>query len=165
MPRDKKKSTGSRVLSFHAPFLWNNLPADIRQSDTTETFKSRLKTFNHCYILNKFSLYSVTDTCLGVGLSLNVLLPKTQQSCTFLTKTLHLSNSSVIRFPQTASCVCLSPLISQDLLCWTIRCLGISPSPSCRDLMQILDLDRCPLGPHYGSSITMFYNRHKSMFL
>ncbi len=44
VPRLKKKSAGRRAFSYHAPFLWNNLPADIRQSDSVEAFKSKLKT-------------------------------------------------------------------------------------------------------------------------
>ena len=32
------------AFSYQAPFLWNNLPADIRQSGSTDAFKSKLKT-------------------------------------------------------------------------------------------------------------------------
>ena len=31
-------------ISYRAPFLWNNLPADIRQSGSVDAFKSKLKT-------------------------------------------------------------------------------------------------------------------------
>ena len=44
VPRIKKKSAGCRAFSFQAPFLWNNLLADIRQSGSVDTFKSKLKT-------------------------------------------------------------------------------------------------------------------------
>ena len=44
VPRVKKKSAGERAFSYRAPFLWNNLPIDIRQSDSVEVFKSKLKT-------------------------------------------------------------------------------------------------------------------------
>ena len=31
-------------MNYRAPFLWNNLPADIRQSGSIEALKSKLKT-------------------------------------------------------------------------------------------------------------------------
>uniref|UniRef100_A0A4W6FHD0 Reverse transcriptase domain-containing protein n=1 Tax=Lates calcarifer TaxID=8187 RepID=A0A4W6FHD0_LATCA len=49
VPRVKKKSAGCRAFSYRAPFLWNNLPSDIRQADSVEAFKSKLKT--HLYAL------------------------------------------------------------------------------------------------------------------
>ena len=44
VPRIKKKSAGCKAFSYRAPFLWNNLPADIRQSGSVDAFKSKLKT-------------------------------------------------------------------------------------------------------------------------
>ena len=44
VPRIKKKSAGWRAFSYQAPFLWNNLLADIRQSGSVDYFKSKLKT-------------------------------------------------------------------------------------------------------------------------
>uniref|UniRef100_A0A667Z0D5 Reverse transcriptase domain-containing protein n=1 Tax=Myripristis murdjan TaxID=586833 RepID=A0A667Z0D5_9TELE len=44
LPRIKKKSAGGRAFSYRAPLLWNNLPADVRQSESVDSFKSRLKT-------------------------------------------------------------------------------------------------------------------------
>ena len=44
VPMTKKKSAGCRAFSYQAPFLWNNLPADIRQSGSGDAFKSKLKT-------------------------------------------------------------------------------------------------------------------------
>ena len=41
----KKKSADCRAFSYQAPFLWNNLPADIRQSGSVDAFKSKLKTY------------------------------------------------------------------------------------------------------------------------
>lgn len=38
-PALKKESAGFRGLSSHASLLWNNLPADIRQSDSAEVLK------------------------------------------------------------------------------------------------------------------------------
>uniref|UniRef100_A0A4W6D5N5 Reverse transcriptase domain-containing protein n=1 Tax=Lates calcarifer TaxID=8187 RepID=A0A4W6D5N5_LATCA len=49
VPRVKKKSAGCRAFSYRAPFLWNNLPSDIRQAESVEAFKSKLKT--HLYAL------------------------------------------------------------------------------------------------------------------
>lgn len=49
IPRVKKKSAGHRVFSYRSHFLKNNLPADIRQPDAVEAFKSKLKT--HLYDL------------------------------------------------------------------------------------------------------------------
>ena len=43
VPRIKKKSAGCRAFSYRAPFLWNNLQADIRQSGSADAFKSKLK--------------------------------------------------------------------------------------------------------------------------
>ena len=40
VPGVKKKSAGCGAC--HAPFLWNNLPADIRQPGSIEAFKSNL---------------------------------------------------------------------------------------------------------------------------
>ena len=43
--RVKKKSAGCRAFSYRAPLVWNNLPADIRQSGSTDAFKSKLNTY------------------------------------------------------------------------------------------------------------------------
>ena len=40
-----KKTFGDRAFAKAGLFLWNELPADIREASTVETFKSRLKTF------------------------------------------------------------------------------------------------------------------------
>lgn len=40
-----KKTVGERSFSFQAPKLWNDLPIDIKNSDSVSTFKTRLKTF------------------------------------------------------------------------------------------------------------------------
>ena len=45
VPRISKTTVGGRAFSYRAPFLWNNLPASIRDADTLPKFKSRLKTF------------------------------------------------------------------------------------------------------------------------
>ena len=45
VPKTMRKTFGDRAFAKAGPFLWNELPADIRQSSTVETFKSRLKTF------------------------------------------------------------------------------------------------------------------------
>lgn len=44
-PRISKSTIGGRAFSYRAPLLWNSLPLYIRESDTLNTFKSRLKTF------------------------------------------------------------------------------------------------------------------------
>jgi len=36
---------GGRAFSYCAPILWNEIPLDIRQSQTVDEFKRRLKTF------------------------------------------------------------------------------------------------------------------------
>ena len=40
-----KKTIGERAFSYQGPTLWNQLPVDIRHSDSVPTFKARLKTF------------------------------------------------------------------------------------------------------------------------
>lgn len=45
VPRIRKNNAGGRAFVYKAPKLWNNLPANIRDSDTLSVFKSRLKTF------------------------------------------------------------------------------------------------------------------------
>ena len=45
-PSFKSKATiGDRAFIFAAPKLWNNLPRDIRESSSINSFKSKLKTF------------------------------------------------------------------------------------------------------------------------
>ena len=47
IPKTMRKTFGDRAFAKAGPFLWNELPADIRdrEASTVETFKSRLKTF------------------------------------------------------------------------------------------------------------------------
>ena len=45
VPKTMRKTFGDRAFAKAGPFLWNELPADIREASTVETFKSRLKTF------------------------------------------------------------------------------------------------------------------------
>ncbi|KAF7659695.1 hypothetical protein LDENG_00294920 [Lucifuga dentata] len=45
VPRVKKKSAGSQAFSHRAPVLWNSLPVEIRQSNSIDFFKSKLKTY------------------------------------------------------------------------------------------------------------------------
>uniref|UniRef100_A0A8C5AGF3 Reverse transcriptase domain-containing protein n=1 Tax=Gadus morhua TaxID=8049 RepID=A0A8C5AGF3_GADMO len=49
LPKVKKKSAGQRALAYRAPFLWNRLPSAIREADSVELFKGKLKT--HLYNL------------------------------------------------------------------------------------------------------------------
>ncbi len=80
VPRVKKKSAGCRAFSYRAPFLWNNLPADIRQSDSLETIKSQLKThlfaltfdYSNAYPSIPQALYLLPSSFWRVGLSLSV---------------------------------------------------------------------------------------------
>ena len=45
-PSFKSKATlGDRAFMFAAPKLWNNLPRNIRESSSINSFKSKLKTF------------------------------------------------------------------------------------------------------------------------
>ena len=45
-PSFKSKATlGDRAFMFAATKLWNNLPRDIRESSSINSFKSKLKTF------------------------------------------------------------------------------------------------------------------------
>uniref|UniRef100_A0A8C6M8E0 Reverse transcriptase domain-containing protein n=1 Tax=Nothobranchius furzeri TaxID=105023 RepID=A0A8C6M8E0_NOTFU len=44
VPRYSLKSRGSHAFSVLGPSLWNELPADIKQAKSLETFKTRLKT-------------------------------------------------------------------------------------------------------------------------
>ena len=45
VPKTMRKTFGDRAFAKAGPFLWNELPADIREASTVEIFKSRLKTF------------------------------------------------------------------------------------------------------------------------
>uniref|UniRef100_A0AAR2L787 Reverse transcriptase domain-containing protein n=1 Tax=Pygocentrus nattereri TaxID=42514 RepID=A0AAR2L787_PYGNA len=45
VPRIRKNNALGKAFSYKAPQLWNNLPINIRDSDTLSVFKSRLKTF------------------------------------------------------------------------------------------------------------------------
>ena len=42
VPKTMRKTFGDRAFAKAGPFLWNELPADIRGASTVETFKSRL---------------------------------------------------------------------------------------------------------------------------
>lgn len=44
LPRMNLASMGSQAYSYAAPYLWNMLSQDIRNSDSLSAFKSRLKT-------------------------------------------------------------------------------------------------------------------------
>uniref|UniRef100_A0A8C6Q198 Reverse transcriptase domain-containing protein n=1 Tax=Nothobranchius furzeri TaxID=105023 RepID=A0A8C6Q198_NOTFU len=44
VPRYSLKSRGSRAFSVLGPSFWNELPADVKQATSLETFKGRLKT-------------------------------------------------------------------------------------------------------------------------
>jgi hypothetical protein len=50
VPKTKLKRYGDRAFSSVAPVLWNNLPADIKDSATLPSFKKSLKT----YLFGKF---------------------------------------------------------------------------------------------------------------
>jgi len=41
---DRMISFGKRSFSFSSPTIWNELPVAIRESNTLDTFKRRLKT-------------------------------------------------------------------------------------------------------------------------
>ncbi len=45
VPKTMRKTFGDRAFAKAGPFLWNELPTDIREVSTVETFKNRLKTF------------------------------------------------------------------------------------------------------------------------
>ena len=44
VPKSLLKTYGDRSFAYAAPFLWNNLPPDIRKSPSVGVFKSQLKT-------------------------------------------------------------------------------------------------------------------------
>ncbi len=52
VPRIAKSTKGGRTFSYLSPKLWNNLPDNVRGSDTLFLFKSRLKThlFSQAFI-------------------------------------------------------------------------------------------------------------------
>ncbi len=45
VPLVSKSRLGARAFSHQAPLLWNKLPLRVREADTVNIFKSRLKTF------------------------------------------------------------------------------------------------------------------------
>ena len=44
IPRTSMITCGDRAFRKQAPFLWNQLPLDVKQASSTEQFKQRLKT-------------------------------------------------------------------------------------------------------------------------
>jgi hypothetical protein len=44
LPQTSCKTLGDRAFSFSAPFLWNNLPLEIRSISNINAFKSAIKT-------------------------------------------------------------------------------------------------------------------------
>ena len=44
IPRKATKTLGTKSFYVSAPIIWNSLPLRIRQSNTLDIFKSRLKT-------------------------------------------------------------------------------------------------------------------------
>ena len=50
--RSRTKKYGDRAFSIAAPFLWNNLPIDIRRSPSLSSFKSSLKTHLFSSVFN-----------------------------------------------------------------------------------------------------------------
>ena len=45
VPRTMFKTFGDRAFAKAGPFLWNELPVDIRRAASVKTFKFQLKTF------------------------------------------------------------------------------------------------------------------------
>ncbi len=45
IPSISSKRTGCKAFSYAAPFLWNALPREIRNAESTEAFKKQLKTY------------------------------------------------------------------------------------------------------------------------
>ncbi len=141
-PRVKKKSAGCRAFSYRAPFLWNNFPADITQSDSVEAFKSKLKThlFCHNFQLVAYSLITsdvvpAVPLCFQrVGLNESILcLVFTVHVCPAnkkLWKLLHLSNPLFVCCPTSTwvSKLCAHLSLVLLSLCWTIGRPGTSLS-------------------------------------
>ena len=52
VPRSRLCTFGDRAFATFAPRLWNNLPAELRQVESLEHFKSAYKTylFSQCFI-------------------------------------------------------------------------------------------------------------------
>ena len=52
-PPSKTVMLGERSFSIGGPSLWNNLPDTVKEADTVELFKQRIKThlFGHCYFI------------------------------------------------------------------------------------------------------------------
>ncbi|KAF7667710.1 hypothetical protein LDENG_00049620 [Lucifuga dentata] len=51
VPRVNEKSVGSQAFSHCVPVLWKSLPVEIRQLNSIDSFKSKLKThlFTLCF--------------------------------------------------------------------------------------------------------------------
>ncbi len=45
VPRTKTKTLGTRSFNYYAPYLWNELPEEIRREESLERFKRMVKTF------------------------------------------------------------------------------------------------------------------------
>ena len=45
VPRSNRKTYGDRAFSRTAPFAWNNVPLEVRQSPSLDIFKKRIKTY------------------------------------------------------------------------------------------------------------------------
>ena len=50
-PKPNLKTFGTRSFAYAAPDVWNNLPDDVKSSETICIFKKRLKThlFKYCF--------------------------------------------------------------------------------------------------------------------
>ena len=45
VPQTNFKSFGQRSFRYQAPFVWNSLPSSLRNIETLDIFKTKLKTF------------------------------------------------------------------------------------------------------------------------
>jgi len=65
LPRTRTTSMGSRAFSFAAPYLWNLLPQDVRNSESIHVFKSCLKThlFRQAFMFYVIFIYIYVCVC------------------------------------------------------------------------------------------------------
>lgn len=108
-----KRSQLTTEPSLSCPFPANKLPADIRQSECIETFKSKLLT--NVYGLSLSDIFydyfspHTFEHYIFLGQPQSMCLASENTNCNFLINTAHFSYSPVL-----ASCVHLSPLLSSS---------------------------------------------------
>jgi len=80
VPASRRSTIGDRALAVAGPRAWNNLPVDLRLSQTFSTFKTHLKShlfnisFPSVWLYYWLFLYRAIEAACAAHVSLNLLL-------------------------------------------------------------------------------------------